>query len=88
MLCNLTKRKQLSNYRSSTKEIDAGLKVPRSLTLEAALEWIADDELVEATSGGVTPAANTRAASPGCASISVDPVAEQRGDGPEMGASG
>ncbi|HQF53140.1 MAG TPA: translational GTPase TypA, partial [Thermoleophilia bacterium] len=49
MLCNPTKRKQLGNYRSSTKEIDAGLKVPRTLTLERALEWIADDELVEVT---------------------------------------
>jgi GTP-binding protein len=49
MLCNPTKRKQLGNYRSSTKEIDAGLKVPRALTLESALEWIADDELVEVT---------------------------------------
>jgi len=49
MLCNPTKRKQLGNYRSSTKDIDAGLKVPRPLTLESALEWIADDELVEVT---------------------------------------
>lgn len=49
MLCNPTKRKQLGNYRSSTKEIDAGLKVPRALTLEGALEWIAADELVEVT---------------------------------------
>ena len=49
MLCNPTKRKQLGNYRSSTKEIDAGLKVPRPLTLESALEWVADDELVEVT---------------------------------------
>jgi GTP-binding protein len=49
MLCNPTKRKQLGNYRSSTKEIDAGLKVPRPLTLESALEWIAADELVEVT---------------------------------------
>ncbi|HMK93268.1 MAG TPA: translational GTPase TypA [Thermoleophilia bacterium] len=49
MLCNPTKRKQLGNYRSSTKDIDAGLKVPRTLTLEGALEWIADDELVEVT---------------------------------------
>ncbi len=49
MLCNPTKRKQLGNYRSSTKEIDAGLKVPRPLTLESALEWIAGDELVEVT---------------------------------------
>jgi GTP-binding protein len=49
MLCNPTKKKQMGNYRSSTKEIDAGLKVPRALTLESALEWIADDELVEVT---------------------------------------
>jgi GTP-binding protein len=49
MLCNPAKRKQLGNYRSSTREIDAGLKAPRRLTLELALEWIADDELVEVT---------------------------------------
>jgi len=34
MLCNPTKRKQLGNYRQSTKDIDAGLKVVRTLTLE------------------------------------------------------
>ena len=34
MLCNPTKSKQMGNYRQSTKEIDAGLKVPRPLTLE------------------------------------------------------
>ena len=49
MLCNPTKRKQMGNYRQSTKDIDAGLKVPRPLTLESALGWIADDELVEVT---------------------------------------
>ena len=49
MLCNPTKRKALGNYRQSTKEIDTGLKVPREITLESALEWIADDELVEVT---------------------------------------
>jgi GTP-binding protein len=49
MICNPTKKKQMGNYRQSTKEIDAGLKVPRTLTLESALEWIADDELVEVT---------------------------------------
>ncbi len=49
MLCNPTKRKQLGNYRQSTKDIDAGLKVVRTLTLEGALEWIAADELVEVT---------------------------------------
>ncbi len=49
LVCNPTKTKQLGNYRSETKEIDAGLKVPRKMTLDQALEWIADDELVEVT---------------------------------------
>ena len=53
MLCNPTKRKQLGNYRQSTKDIDAGLKVVRTLTLESALEWIAADELVEVTPDSV-----------------------------------
>jgi GTP-binding protein len=47
--CNPAKRKRLTNMRSSTKELDEGLKAPRRLTLEAAIEWIAPDELVEVT---------------------------------------
>ena len=49
MACNPTKTKKLGNYRSETKEIDIGLKVPREMTLDQALEWIAADELVEVT---------------------------------------
>ncbi len=49
MACNPTKTKKLGNYRSETKEIDVGLKVPREMTLDQALEWIAADELVEVT---------------------------------------
>ncbi|MEI6634290.1 MAG: translational GTPase TypA [Chlamydiota bacterium] len=49
MPCNPTKKKHLSNCRSSTKELFEGLKVPRNLTLESAIEWIAVDELVEVT---------------------------------------
>lgn len=49
MLCNPAKRKQMTNHRASNKEIDAVLDVPRRLTLDAALEWIAGDELVEVT---------------------------------------
>jgi GTP-binding protein len=49
LACNPTKTKKLGNYRSETKEIDVGLKVPRVMTLDQALEWIADDELVEIT---------------------------------------
>jgi GTP-binding protein len=47
--CNPTKAKKLGNYRSENKEIDVGLKVPRTMTLDQALEWIAPDELVEVT---------------------------------------
>jgi GTP-binding protein len=47
--CNPTKKKNLTNHRQANKEIDAGLDVPRTLTLDAALTWIAPDELVEVT---------------------------------------
>ncbi|MBI2432750.1 MAG: translational GTPase TypA [Candidatus Hydrogenedentes bacterium] len=47
--CNPTKRKALTNHRSATKEQTVTLDVPRKLTLDAALEWIAPDELVEVT---------------------------------------
>jgi GTP-binding protein len=47
--CNPCKKKQLTNHRQSTKEIDQGLDVPRKMSLDAALAWIAEDELVEVT---------------------------------------
>ena len=49
LACNPTKTKKLGNYRAETKEIDIGLKVPWKMTLDQALEWIVDDELVEIT---------------------------------------
>jgi GTP-binding protein len=47
--CNPTKKKALTNHRSSTKDIAVTLDVPRKMTLEQAMEWIATDELVEVT---------------------------------------
>jgi GTP-binding protein len=47
--CNPTKRKNLTNHRSSTKDIAVALDVPRKMSLEQAMEWIAADELVEVT---------------------------------------
>ena len=47
--CNPTKRKHVTNHRSATREVDVGLKTPRDLILDVALEWIAGDELVEVT---------------------------------------
>ncbi len=47
--CNPTKRKNLTNHRSSTKDIGIALDVARKMSLEKALEWIGADELVEVT---------------------------------------
>jgi GTP-binding protein len=47
--CNPTKRKNLTNHRSSTKDIAVALDVPRKMSLEQAIEWIGPDELVEVT---------------------------------------
>lgn len=46
---NITKVKAANNIRSATKEQTATMKKPRILTLEEALEFINDDELVEVT---------------------------------------
>jgi GTP-binding protein len=49
---NVCREKKLTNVRASTSEKTILLKPPRQMTLELALEYIEDDELVE-----VTPAA-------------------------------
>ncbi len=41
------KRKHLTNIRSSTQDIEVRLTPHRDLTIESAIEWINDDELVE-----------------------------------------
>jgi GTP-binding protein len=46
---NVVRRKALTNVRSSTKEATVMLKAARRFTLEAALEYIEQDELVELT---------------------------------------
>ncbi len=46
---NPTKEKKLNNIRSSTAEIVEKLVPPRTLSLEQALEEIAEDECVEVT---------------------------------------
>ncbi|HRU07009.1 MAG TPA: translational GTPase TypA [Candidatus Brocadiia bacterium] len=49
MPCNPTKTKKLTNHRQSNKEATVTLNAPRRMSLDQALEWIADDELVEVT---------------------------------------
>lgn len=46
---NPCKKKHVSNMRSSSSEEAIRLTAPRILSLEQALEWINDDELVEVT---------------------------------------
>jgi GTP-binding protein len=46
---NPIKGKQLSNVRSSGADDAIKLVPPRIMTLERALEWIEEDELVEVT---------------------------------------
>jgi len=46
---NVCKKKHLTNMRSSTADETVKLKDPRILSLEEAIEFIADDELVEIT---------------------------------------
>ena len=52
MEVNVTKGKKLTNIRAAGADEAIALEPPRLMTLEAALEFIADDELVE-----ITPAA-------------------------------
>ena len=50
---NIVKEKQLTNMRSSTSDISIKIVPPQPPSLERALEWINDDELVEATPKGI-----------------------------------
>ena len=49
IVVNICKTKRLTNMRSSTADVMVTLQAPRILSLEEALEYITDDELVEIT---------------------------------------
>ena len=49
LVVNPCKEKKLTNMRASGSDDKLLLTPPRDMTLEAALEWIAEDELVEVT---------------------------------------
>jgi GTP-binding protein len=53
MPVNPTKEKKLTNMRASGSDRNIILKPPRVLSLEAALEYIEEDELVEVTPGKI-----------------------------------
>ncbi len=46
---NVVKAKKLTNIRAAGKDENTVLSPPRRLTIESALEWIEDDELLEVT---------------------------------------
>jgi GTP-binding protein len=46
---NVCKKKHLTNMRSSNKDIEIRLVTPRDLSLDEALEYLAEDELLEVT---------------------------------------
>jgi GTP-binding protein len=53
MIVNPTKEKKLTNMRASGSDRNILLKPPRRMSLEEALEYIEDDELVEVTPAGI-----------------------------------
>jgi GTP-binding protein len=46
---NVCKKKHLTNMRSSNKDIEVRLSPPRIMSLDEAIEYLADDELLEVT---------------------------------------
>ena len=46
---NVTKEKKLTNMRASGSDENVHLEPPREITLEYALEYIEEDELIEVT---------------------------------------
>jgi GTP-binding protein len=53
MVVNPTRGKQLTNIRTHASDEAIKLRPPRRLTLELAIEWIDDDELVEVTPNSI-----------------------------------
>jgi GTP-binding protein len=50
---NVVRQKKLTNMRASAKDFTVVLKAPRRMSLEAALEYIENDEFVELTPGAI-----------------------------------
>ena len=49
MEVNVSKEKKLTNMRTTSSDENIKLEPPRQITLELALEFIQDDELIEVT---------------------------------------
>jgi GTP-binding protein len=53
MVVNACRAKDKTNIRTHSHDEAAKLATPREVTLESAIEFIAEDELVEVTPGAV-----------------------------------
>jgi GTP-binding protein len=53
LVVQICRKKHLTNMRASTAEKGIALTPPRELTIETAIEWINDDELVEVTPASI-----------------------------------
>ena len=49
LVVNVCKKKHLTNMRQSNREIDVRLSPPRQMSLDEAIEYLSDDELLEVT---------------------------------------
>jgi len=49
LVVNVCKKKHLTNMRSSNKDIEVRLTTPRNMSLDEAIEYLSDDELLEVT---------------------------------------
>jgi GTP-binding protein len=50
---NVSKEKKLTNMRTTSSDENIKLEPPRQMTMELALEFIQDDELIEVTPDGI-----------------------------------
>src|SRR3990172_8197307 len=49
LVINVCKKRHVTNVRSSIREIDERLTPPREMSLDQAIEYVRDDELLEVT---------------------------------------
>ena len=50
---NICKTKHLTNMRNSIRDIEIRLSPPRELSLDEAIEYLADDEMLEITPNNI-----------------------------------
>ncbi len=49
LVVNVCKRKHLTNMRESTRDVEVRLTAPREMSLDEAIEYLSDDEILEVT---------------------------------------